>query len=658
MISNKLRKATMFLCTILVASSLAMASAPVASAQQSTYTLNELRELVSQLLARLNELDRSITPGVCPYTWTRSLGQGSTGPDVLTLQRYLNQSSDTRLAVSGPGSPGNETQYYGPITANAVSRFQSKYSAEILLPLGLVSPTGYFGPSSMAKANSLCVSIILPPSDDNGLQGGAGTIDQADFVSSLNNEEVGEGQEDVEVLGLELEPSGSDVEILAVTVDFDQNTANNRLTRYAEEVSVWFDGEEVARMDASDFARDDYRLTITLDDTVVIREGNIGELVIAVSGANNIDSNDIGESWDVSIDSVRYRDAQNAILTESSAGDIGSDRTFTFEDFATAADLSVRLRSGDSDINTARTIEVSSDSRTDNEAVLSFEIEVEGDSDILLDDLVVSATTTGGSLSDVVSLASLYMNGDRVGSENISASMSSNSQITFDDLDLELDAGSNNDFEVRVDLNRADGSNYSSGATIDLDITGSNRDAWDIEDEEGDDVSANDRRGTASSDAHTLRTEGLSLQMVDSSGRAVAVSGGDSYGEFKMEFELTAIGDDIYVPETVVKSATASTTVGATFYFTDSSGSEYSGGSTSMVFFHSSGGESEGGRIRIEEGETARFMLTTTLDPAVAGQYRGQLVSIGFNDTNATPDVTVLAVPMNSFRTDFQFINN
>lgn len=123
----------------------------------------ELEELIALVNALQAELEASsgsdiepIPSTVCPYTWTRSLSIGDRGMDVQRLQRFLNQFSDTRVALYGEGSPGEETTYYGTATANAVSNFQVKYRDEILTPVGEVNPTGYFGPTTMAQANILC----------------------------------------------------------------------------------------------------------------------------------------------------------------------------------------------------------------------------------------------------------------------------------------------------------------------------------------------------------------------------------------------------------------------------------------------------------------------------------------------------------------------
>jgi hypothetical protein len=82
------------------------------------------------------------------------------GQDVTTLQQILNRDPYTQVSDSGPGSPGQETAYFGAKTAQAVIRFQEKYASVILTPTGLTSGTGYVG--SMTRKKLLTMSSSQP----------------------------------------------------------------------------------------------------------------------------------------------------------------------------------------------------------------------------------------------------------------------------------------------------------------------------------------------------------------------------------------------------------------------------------------------------------------------------------------------------------------
>jgi hypothetical protein len=140
-------------------------------AERQQFSYEEWQKFIRSLSEKLHQLEGSYNNGhkisACPYTWTRNLSIGDSGSDVMQLQKFLNADPDTRVAVSGAGSEGMETEEYTPALAAAVSKFQVKYRAEILSPINKVNPTGEFETLTRNKANSLCVA---PPddSDDSG----------------------------------------------------------------------------------------------------------------------------------------------------------------------------------------------------------------------------------------------------------------------------------------------------------------------------------------------------------------------------------------------------------------------------------------------------------------------------------------------------------
>ncbi|MCH7597598.1 hypothetical protein IID27_00950, partial [Patescibacteria group bacterium] len=147
-------------------------SAQAQTVEDLTAQINALLETIAQLQADLAVLSGGgSTSAVCPYTWTVNLTNGSTGADVLNLQKFLNSDSATQVAASGVGSSGNETDFFGSLTRGGVTKFQDKYATEVLTPVGLSAGTGYFGPSTRAHINSLCTTSA-PSGDGDGDGGG------------------------------------------------------------------------------------------------------------------------------------------------------------------------------------------------------------------------------------------------------------------------------------------------------------------------------------------------------------------------------------------------------------------------------------------------------------------------------------------------------
>jgi peptidoglycan hydrolase-like protein with peptidoglycan-binding domain len=91
----------------------------------------------------------AINANAATCDFTRDLEEGVTGEDVRCLQKYLN-SSGYIITTSGAGSPGNETSLFRSLTKETIAKWQKANG----LP-----GTGFWGPASQAKYNSLVKSL-------------------------------------------------------------------------------------------------------------------------------------------------------------------------------------------------------------------------------------------------------------------------------------------------------------------------------------------------------------------------------------------------------------------------------------------------------------------------------------------------------------------
>lgn len=141
--------------------------------------------------------------------FARNLSLGSRGEDVRALQMFLNSDTETRVTETGAGSLGEETDYFGPATKRAVSKFQEKYKEEVLTPIGLTYGTGFFGRKTREKVATLVNNekmktpitkpieplkiptdqggvILMFPSQYSGKPGTMITLSGAGFTTSEN----------------------------------------------------------------------------------------------------------------------------------------------------------------------------------------------------------------------------------------------------------------------------------------------------------------------------------------------------------------------------------------------------------------------------------------------------------------------------------------
>jgi peptidoglycan hydrolase-like protein with peptidoglycan-binding domain len=124
--------------------------------------IDSLKVQIFQLQTQLKDLlDQGLGNG------TNNSGNGSSGIDMQncvfdTNLQYGNTGDKVKCLQSFLGSQGKNiyheaivSGWFGPLTKQAVIRFQEKYAVDILDPLNLKKGTGYVGKNTRAKINEI-----------------------------------------------------------------------------------------------------------------------------------------------------------------------------------------------------------------------------------------------------------------------------------------------------------------------------------------------------------------------------------------------------------------------------------------------------------------------------------------------------------------------
>lgn len=652
---------------------IAMMLMAVAPAQAKT--AEELQAEITALMATINELQSqvgqggtSVASGICPYSWTRSLSSGSTGDDVKKLQMFLNASEDTRVAMAGAGSVGSETMYYGPATAAAVSKFQVKYRADILSPGGLVNPTGYFGPASIAKANSLCSGASTGGDDstddtdgddadeddsDTTLQGEA-SLDNFE-IDDADDTDVSEGDEEAELGVITVEFTDGDAEItrLDIALQDSEGTDSDAWDTF-DTVALFVDGESVAEVDAS--SKDDYLgdeddgVLRFADLSLVAMEDEEVEITVVATLQDNLDAENLGE-WDMNGESLRFFDADDVATTENGAStgeviDTDEVATFNIETAGENEELKFALGDGNPD---STDIVVDETSSTNGVTVLEYTIKAE-DNDIDLNELSLVLTTSDSNIGDVVSDVEIDIDGEVFSDDTNTALTSTSSALYTFDIDGDVTVAEDEEVTVKVmvDFKRQD-TNYANGATIQAKVTSAEAKATDAEG--ADDLAASQFSGTAIGDVHHLVADGILIPVDSVEVSADTTGDNDQTGEFTIEFEVTAVEGDFYITDNVAASTSA--TDGVAYMVEVGSGT-----TTNSGVLSSTADEEVDGVFTVRDGETETFTLTVTVDTSASTQARVTLSEVNYSeDPDGLSGTPYYPTPASDFRTAYKNIN-
>ena len=620
--------------------------------------------------------------------FTRDLTVGSTGADVVNLQTALE--SWGHLVIPAGVSKGN----FGPLTKSALARYQS---AE-----GISPAVGYFGPITRANVATKCGSV---PSDDDAnddvsdddssddddssgdLSGGAGDITVTERSSGVEDE-VLEGEEDIEVLGFEVEAEGSDVAVTSVRVEFEHDgSGSDKLDRYVDTVSIVVDGEVVGSADVDEFNEDSDEYSRNIPVDVVVNEDETTRFYVAVSAGGNIDSDDLEQDWEVALGSIRFEDATGAILSDTTGTGVNGSitETFTFEDLSTSGDIDLRVSETDDEANDPHSVAVDDSDDTDNVDLLNFSLDAEG-SDIFVNTIVIDVTSNSGTgVTEIANDFTLEMDGEEVGTVTIDKdcdggsdgfASSSDEAICvvvsdLDDDDVMIEEDGEASFVLIADINDVE-TGFATGDDLSANIAGqaiaSDEDGLDAEDENGDALTDSTISGSADSTTIEFLSSGIAVTTVSTdadSDEVVSTTATDDIGIFTIIFDVEAIEDDAYIELGTATRGTTESNTGANFVIQDNANS-YTATTTGTIpladLTRVSGGSTTGNFVKIPAGQTAQFQLEVTFNPAhvtaTSEGYRMYLYSVNSAATAVDATAQQILTPEADYRTGSVSVGN
>lgn len=508
---------------------------------------------------------------------TAPLKVGSSGAQVMCLQEKIGATQDGM---------------FGPMTRAKVMAFQTNNG---LMADGIVGPatraalagsttttttttTETLCPNGMTLASNCMTSpegsTTTTTTTTTTLTGTSGEISDINQLSQYSNEEVGEGTEDVKILGFDVEASkDGDVKLNSIKLTFDSNGNNSadsdRIADYLDTVKVLMGTKEIGSASLSDFNKDStgvYSKTITLTDAIVKAEVT-EKFYVSVDAVSNLDSGDIDfDSWTIAINNLRYQDGSGVVTTVDSADTLlagnmdydaaGDGVGIAFVSFSTASDIELKI-SLDSSSPDSQVVEVSTTNDTSDVVLLKGKMKLTGDSDVTLDAVPVTFTIANETdISAVTPTVKLTIDGQEF-SESVSDTDTSE-VVVFDNLDLTIEAGDTVDFTVSADLNDIEASTFDEGTTLTATLGETETDlaTFDALNEAGDALADDEKTGTATGEAQAFYSQGIKVSLVSVTNSAVSQAEVENTTDsvtITYKFDVTAFGAPIYVDGTVTE---------------------------------------------------------------------------------------------------------
>ena len=652
---NKKMLAKKIIASIACLSMVAMMAPGLSQAATSAELQAQIEALQSQLATLMGQLGGTTAtvsgtaPAACAgVTFTRNLSVGSTGTDVQCLQAILNQDPTTQVSATGAGSPGNESMYFGAKTKAAVVAFQTKNAATILAPVGLTMGTGFVGASTRAALNAMLAGGTTTTTGGTTTTtttgttttttttttgGSEGTITVSVNPAPADNTKVYEGDSKIDVYGLKIKATGSDMDVQRVTLMFSLQpyTYFSNIYLYdgtTEVATAALNSTTVSKVSASD-----YEITLANFATKVIVPNNTYKvLTVKVDVNAGISSG----AWNASTGACAGTTTSSCITVSNpnttSVRAVDQAGLNQYSGITTARKISVNASESTSatltvsvNANTpkARNVVADSSQRITGATLLTFDMKAAKDN--LIIDSIADVTFTSGGLYMDPATVYLYDDSGTV----IGTGTPSSNAVTFSDLNYSIAKDTTKTFTVRVDdtIGAAD-------ATTRVGSDDGHKYLATISTAKVTFIKSNGLTGTSTGSAASYDliayAEGpiFTIASISTSSTQPTYSGSTSTLSATFNIQVQAVTGDVYISDS---------TVGAFSVFYGKNSVAQSATGVSKTYTQPSGTAVSGASYKVGQGTSATFAVgaTYTRNDTAGAFYDLRLQSITWGHTAA-----------------------
>lgn len=604
-------------------------------------TIEELEAKIAELEALVAQLEAALaapsapaptTPVSVACTFTRNLYPGMSGADVLCLQQYLN-AAGFKVAETGAGSPGNETQYFGPRTQAAVQAWQDAHG------VAYGAYPGYFGPISRAKFSEIGTAPVTPPvtppADDDDDVDDVDDTPGVEGVLNIRNlplpsgVEVGPNSSNVAVAGLQIRAEDSNIRVQRIDLTFTH--ASTTVLRNAVSHVALYEGNNA--LQGVTLTRDTVTTSAGATTSIVrfaplnvlVPKDGSKDIVVHVTIPNNPAIVSTSETITVGVGLNDVRGLDGAGIHQYNTGTVS--RTFVIDEALDSGKLTI---SRHAETPAQGVILADQDNTTPDQELLKFNLKAENQG-ATVEEVTVTLTDT----SSTVAYLMLYDGTTLLATEIAGAT------VNFQNLEVNIAKGTTKTLRVVAEFGKIDDS--MEGATVLASIASATHVSG--YDDADNDLSVT---GDATGEAQLVYSVVPLFTLAD---RNIAVASDGKSASGYVEFKVKALGGRLRVSATTSASITVF-----------EGPADYTNATSSRGTVEVTGMTASGGWYTFEENQEATFNVPVAFT-AHSGQSQWVRVAVKtfvwqLDNDGWTSDVTWSGDLVEALRTIQVMISN